>query len=92
MSLVLSGLKRAESLTVLTATQLALIPPEYPFLARDTVIPYKSVLNLYFAQNRHRNHKRFSGTILQVLMSDIGQAHLGLLCPLRMPVLSSGTL
>ncbi len=35
MSLLLSRLRRAEPLTVLTATQLALIPPEYPFLAQE---------------------------------------------------------
>ena len=34
MSLLLSGLRRAESRTVLTATQLALVPSEYPFLAQ----------------------------------------------------------
>ncbi len=36
MSLVLRGVRRAESLTVFTATQLALIPPEYPFLAQES--------------------------------------------------------
>jgi len=36
MNLVLSRLRRAESLTVLTATQLALVPPEYPFLAQES--------------------------------------------------------
>jgi len=36
MSLLLSRLRRAESLTVLTATQLALVPPEYPFLAQES--------------------------------------------------------
>ena len=34
--LLLSGLTGAKSLTVFTATQLALIPPEYPFLAQES--------------------------------------------------------
>jgi len=38
MSLLLSRLRRAESLNVLTATQLALIPPEYPFLALESLL------------------------------------------------------